>query len=401
MMTHDLIVIGGGLAGAAVAKVMAGQGSHVLLLERETKFKDRVRGEILMPWGVAEARSIGLYEILTNKCANTIEGWSKYAEAGEFIDRRDLASSNPHKTCALGFSHPEMQSVMIQSAREAGADVVQGANVTGLIPGEFPSVTYKQQGNELTASARLLIGADGRQSLTSKLGGFIRHKGNDRMLFAGLLLQGIDVDEKSSHFIVNAQLGQMISIFPIGQNRFRTYVATNKHKTPKTLSGSKAIPDFINACYASGVPRQWFTKIKAIGPLASFDATPNWVASAYKSNMVLVGDAAGVSDPTWGCGMSLALRDARILSDQLTNTNDWDEGAQSYADQRAEYFESIQRIESWMTDMFLALDDGTNDRRTRALPKIAADATRMPDIVGLGPESPSDEIARQRFYGEC
>ncbi len=400
-MSYDLVVIGGGLAGAAVARVMAGRGSQVLLLERETRFKDRVRGEILMPWGVAEARSIGLYEILTNECASTIEGWSKYTETGEFIDRRELSSSNPHKTCALGFSHPEMQSVMIQSAREAGVDVMLGANVTDLTPGKFPSVTYKLQGDEFTASARLLIGADGRQSLTSELGGFKRHKGDDRMLFAGLLLHGIDVDEKSSHLVVNAKLGQMISIFPIGQNRFRTYVAANKHKTPKTLSGSKAIPDFINTCHASGIPRQWFTKIKAIGPLASFDATPSWVASAYKNNVVLVGDAAGISDPTWGSGMSLALRDARILSDQLTNTNDWDQGAQNYADRRAEYFGSIQRIESWMTDMFLLLDDGTNDRRTKALPKIAADATRLPDIVGLGPESLSDEIARQRFYGEC
>jgi flavin-dependent dehydrogenase len=42
---YDIVTIGGGLAGASLAKVMAERGVRVLVLERDTRFKDRVRGE--------------------------------------------------------------------------------------------------------------------------------------------------------------------------------------------------------------------------------------------------------------------------------------------------------------------------------------------------------------------
>ena len=61
---YDLITIGGGLGGAALAKVMAAGGAKVLVLERQPEFRDRVRGESLQPWGVAEAQHLGVAEVL-------------------------------------------------------------------------------------------------------------------------------------------------------------------------------------------------------------------------------------------------------------------------------------------------------------------------------------------------
>src|SRR5215475_11017260 len=62
--TYDVITIGGGLAGAALAKRLAENGVRVLVLEREVAFRDRVRGEQMHCWGVAEARTLGLYQLL-------------------------------------------------------------------------------------------------------------------------------------------------------------------------------------------------------------------------------------------------------------------------------------------------------------------------------------------------
>ena len=41
----DVIVVGGGIAGSALAGVLAGAGVDVLLLETVTEYRDRVRGE--------------------------------------------------------------------------------------------------------------------------------------------------------------------------------------------------------------------------------------------------------------------------------------------------------------------------------------------------------------------
>ena len=61
---YDIVTVGGGLGGAAIAKAMAEQGAQVLVLEREKQFHDRVRGEGLAPWGGAEAAQLGVNDAL-------------------------------------------------------------------------------------------------------------------------------------------------------------------------------------------------------------------------------------------------------------------------------------------------------------------------------------------------
>src|SRR5258708_6581924 len=68
-MNYDLIVVGGGMAGSTLARRMALSGARVLVFERETQFRDRVRGESLQPWGVAEARQLGIAELLQPRSA--------------------------------------------------------------------------------------------------------------------------------------------------------------------------------------------------------------------------------------------------------------------------------------------------------------------------------------------
>lgn len=53
-MSCDIITVGGGSAGCALGKAMAEEGARVLVLEAETAFRDRVRGEELMPLGVRD-----------------------------------------------------------------------------------------------------------------------------------------------------------------------------------------------------------------------------------------------------------------------------------------------------------------------------------------------------------
>ena len=104
--TYDIITIGGGLGGATLAKVMAEHGARVLVLEREQEFKDRVRGEIMAPWGVAEARELGIAELLRNTCAHELRWWDVYLRTDQ-IGHRDLIATTPQKAPAFTFYHPE------------------------------------------------------------------------------------------------------------------------------------------------------------------------------------------------------------------------------------------------------------------------------------------------------
>jgi 2-polyprenyl-6-methoxyphenol hydroxylase-like FAD-dependent oxidoreductase len=168
MAAHDwdLIVVGGGLGGAALARGMAKAGARVLVLEQETKFRDRVRGEFLPPWGVAEARRLDIGDLLES-CGCCV----KSVQTG-MGSPCDLAATTPQGLPGLGFSHPEMQEALLESAARAGAEVRRGAAVTSIEPGRPPQVQCRASGGAEKVSARLVVAADGRNSAARKWAGF-------------------------------------------------------------------------------------------------------------------------------------------------------------------------------------------------------------------------------------
>src|SRR3954466_11955259 len=91
-MHYDLIVAGGGAAGAALGFRMAQSGARVLVVEREVTFRDRVRGESIHPWGVAEALALGLGEVLSGPGFHRIRDW-QLRLGGATLFERDLARS--------------------------------------------------------------------------------------------------------------------------------------------------------------------------------------------------------------------------------------------------------------------------------------------------------------------
>ena len=115
--TYDIITVGGGLGGAALAKTMAEHGARVLVLEREKQFKDRVRGEGLVPWGVVETQALGLYELFRTTCAHELPqfGFSAGLGSGE---PRDLIATTPQRLPCFSFYHPAMQEVLLHAATD-------------------------------------------------------------------------------------------------------------------------------------------------------------------------------------------------------------------------------------------------------------------------------------------
>jgi len=56
----DVVVVGAGIFGCAIAHALASQGRSVILLERWMKEPDRIVGELLQPGGVRALRELGL-----------------------------------------------------------------------------------------------------------------------------------------------------------------------------------------------------------------------------------------------------------------------------------------------------------------------------------------------------
>lgn len=186
--SFDLVVVGGGLAGSSLAVTLAREGVDVLVVERERVFRDRVRGEVMAAWGTVEAKQLGLYELLRERCAIDV-AYLTYHVEGEGAPI-DLLAAAPHFEPSLVFHHPVMQEALIEEAAMSGATVWRPSRLVSLTPGDPPAAEIEVGGVVQTVTARLIVGADGRESQVARLGGFERRADPDELLAAGLLVQG-------------------------------------------------------------------------------------------------------------------------------------------------------------------------------------------------------------------
>jgi 2-polyprenyl-6-methoxyphenol hydroxylase-like FAD-dependent oxidoreductase len=393
--SFDIVTVGGGLAASSFAKSMADRGAKVLILEQEKHFKDRVRGEYLVPWGVAEARELGVLDLLRQGCANELP----WVEMG--FGFRDLRVTTPQQLPSLSFAHPEMQETLLAAAEKSGASVRRGTCVQKIESGVYPRVIAGQDGREEAISARLVVAADGRNSAARKWLGLATRKSGEPFFFSGVLLSGIVAREDAGWIIFNPELGLVGALTPQGNGRFRAYLGYPSSSGYR-LNGKESFALFVSeSAKVAPLFGEFYSQAKDIGPLASFDGGNFWVDRPYRDGVALLGDAAGTSDPSFGQGMALSLRDARTLRDELLGNSNWDEAGHRYAEQHDTYYQRCRTVAGWLRAIFQEQSADAAVRRQRTLPLIAEDPTRVPDHLFGGPELPLDDTVRARFFGEC
>ena len=394
---YDIITVGGGLGGAALAAAMAEHGARVLVLERENKFKDRVRGEGLLPWGVEEARKLGLYEVLRDRAGglevNRVEGrWGSL-----MLPPRDFTATTPQRTPMLTFFHPEMQETLLAHAAGKGAEVRRGVSVTLVEGGEIPAVTVTQNGHSERIEARLVAGADGRHSMVRQWGGFVRQHDPEMNMVCGVMMENMSVPGDVFQWLVEPEIGAVVVIFP-ERDLTRAYFIY-PHSAPYRLQNQREIGRFVEES-GKVAPAEFYAGAKPVGPLASFSGADTWVNHPYRDGVVLIGDAAAASDPTYGQGLQLTLRDVRVLRDHLVANEDWDAAAHAYAREHDWHYGVIHAVDNSMNELLLTPGPDASARRAKAFALIAEDPTRVLDHGFSGPEMPFDETVRQRFFGE-
>jgi 2-polyprenyl-6-methoxyphenol hydroxylase-like FAD-dependent oxidoreductase len=392
--SYDIITVGGGIAASALARAMAERGAKVLVLERETQFKDRVRGEGVTPWGVAEANELGIRNLLKEKCAHDVP----YVEAGSGL--RDLRTTTPQRLPVLSFPHQIMQEILLNAAGKAGAEVRRGVSVEHIESGPEPAVVINGHSHE-RASARLVVVADGRGSPARKWAGFPVCEQVNGYFMAGVLLANVHASRETLCFVFNPELGTCVGLIPLIGDRFRAYFMYPKTRRYR-LQGESMLPLFVSESAKTYPPlADYYADAHSVGPLASFDVSDYWVEHPYRDGVVLVGDAAATSDPTYGQGLSFALHAARVLRDELTNNSDWDVAGHRYAEQQQRNFRTCHTVEGWSRTLFQDPSPESAALRARAMPRIAEDPTRVPDHIFSGPGLPLSEQVRARFFGEC
>ena len=199
MASYDLAIVGGGIGGSALATVMARAGYSVLLLEQSEVYEDRVRGEWIAPWGVAEIKRVGLYDLLMEAGGHHVARHVTYDESRDAggAPRRGRCRSSifaPGVPGPLCIGHPHaLPDPVRRRRRAAGADARRGVQVTEVAARRAAARDLRARRRDLDGRRRGWWSAPtGAPRRCARRPASALHQDKPHHWFAGLLVEGAE-----------------------------------------------------------------------------------------------------------------------------------------------------------------------------------------------------------------
>jgi 2-polyprenyl-6-methoxyphenol hydroxylase-like FAD-dependent oxidoreductase len=371
----DVAVIGGGIAGCALARSLALAGLGVVVLERQTNYRDKVRGEYLHPWGVAEAQRLGLDSTLLDGggCWVTeMVGYDELVPASEaaVLSVHDIRQDVPG---AMDLGHPQSCAALADAAAAAGVEVVRSVGDVSVTAGAAPVVRYELDDVEHELRCRLVVGADGRASSVRRQLGLELHRTEPRTWGAGMLASGLE-SLPLHRTAVGTEDDVHYLIFPREGGVARLYLWHALDQTER-FAGPNRQQEFLDGFRLACLPfGDEIAAAEPAGPCAKYPMNDTWTDEVALPGVVLIGDAAGYNDAIIGEGLSIALRDARTVAETVTGDDDWSPGAfEAYASERAERMRRLRICASLHTDFRCTFTDEGRAHRGAVFAGLADD----------------------------
>jgi len=294
-MEWDVVVVGGGPAGCAVAEKISKAGFKVLILEENKRI-----GEPVQCAGLVSLRTLELADYKT-QYINRLKGAQIHAPSGEILDCRGS------KTYAVAIERDEFDRHLAEKAVEQGATLLLEAKARGFAKNKSGlTVDFEYRRKDYTVQAKLLIGADGVNSIVSSWAGLEPPKEKIKMFAAEVELENQFPETVDLFLGSDVAPGWFGWIIPLDKKRARI-------GTGSCFSG-KSILEHVKMLFEKHPERFKNLKIiKYTGGLVPIGKMKN-----FTSNVMVVGDAACQTKPVSGGGLYLGLRGAQICAEVAT-----------------------------------------------------------------------------------
>jgi len=350
---YDVIIAGGGPAGASAATHLAMRGARVLLAEQKKFPREKLCGEFISPECAVHFERLGVIDQMLAAGPARLDETVFYARNGKSVcvPSKWFGANG----AALGLSRAEMDERLLRRAGEAGVAVLEDAQVADLLfdQAEVRGVSLKRAGNQISYRAPVTIDATGRVRALARRVEQQRSKSNRAPLvaFKAHLEDARVAPGACEIYFYRGGYGGLSSIEDGRSNL--CFIASARDVRACAADAERVMREVV--CQNA----------RAALTLANARARTSWLAVTLESfgrhqiapanGLLTIGDAASFIDPFTGSGMLMALESgelaAQVIADHLDTIRDgrgFEELSKQYRDAYERKFDSRLRICSLM-----------------------------------------------------
>jgi geranylgeranyl reductase family protein len=287
METFDVAIVGGGPAGATCAAFCARAGLRTLLLEREKFPREKVCGDCMNPscWPVLNRLD------LADRVRGLPHAKLDYVEFIAIGGRKVIVDLRQSDDSEFAIKRSLLDDLLLTRAGELGAEVRQETTITALVNSRGWKIDTANGENFL---ARILVGADGRNSTVARLCNLLPRPERERIAL-------------QSHLPLPDNFGNCVALQFL-RNGYCGLAPVNHQELNVCLVAKPREMDPLKA---------WATKRFGISPNHAWRTITPLTRAALPpqhENLFLVGDAARVVEPFTGEGIYYAMRSGELAA---------------------------------------------------------------------------------------
>ncbi|MFI2200754.1 NAD(P)/FAD-dependent oxidoreductase [Streptomyces sp. NPDC020192] len=310
--SYDVVISGASIAGSAAAVLLARRGARVALLERRS---DPAAHKVLcthylQPCAYPVLDELGLIEELEK--VGAVRNEARWYTRWGWIEPK-AAPGGPELPYAYNVRRSTLDPMLRRRAAETpGVDLLLGHTVTGLVKENGRVVGVRVTGKEEGESeirARLVVGADGKDSAVAKFAGVPGHTYDNGRFSYFAHFRGLELKDGITHSWFLEP--DMAYAMPNDDGVTVVAVIPDKKRLPafrEDLEGSflQFVRDLPQAPPIDSAQR--------IGKVTGTVNYPLHSRRPTAPGVALIGDAALCGDPLWGVGCGWALQSAQWLA---------------------------------------------------------------------------------------
>lgn len=317
MQSFDLVIVGGGLAGASLAVALRNSRLRIALVENQPPRRPNgwdARIYAVSPANVAFLEAIGVWKHLDPERVAPVQAMEIFGDAG---GRLDFSAYD----AGVGELAWILESSLM--ACELWENVKRQSNLTLFCPGQPADLEFRHDAAVLkltdgtALSSRLLVGADGRDSWVRQQAGLeaINTAYGEKGVVANFATEKPHRQIAWQWFRDDGVLAWL----PLPGNRISIVWSTPDGHADELC----ALPADELCARVAAAGDHTLGKLELLTPAAAFPLRLMRVPATVAPRLALVGDAAHGIHPLSGHGINLGFQDAKELADLLGTSQPW------------------------------------------------------------------------------